>query len=858
MMDTAFDFQALRWDLPFPERVSQYNVVYLTPPDDPLDGMALGNGRMGAIIWFEGSCVHWQLNRCDLFSEVPCETFHNWRPDEEERVTALRHAGRGRIDFRLPVFDPFYLEECRGDLDIAHGAARMRTRTPFGAAEVEMILDSDSDQLLFRCRTDLTAAAAPEFTLERYGSRTYSHWYGQVRRDPSLGLAETQSRFEGEQYGLTVQLGSREFAVGGTLAGVREFRRNGPYSLTGAWPEAMKQEFGGSAGCTAPVEGEAWQSLHRLKPDFDAARRRTAAGWEVFWSTFRMDYGDEYLNQLYHLALYYLNASQRGDFPGRFINGLWGWNRDVQNWNFYFHWNQQQLYWGVYAAGHPELARAYLQLRRRGMASAGKDAAAVFQVSGGLAVSDVTDKDGANSVAEFHNHTPGAQIALDFYRHYQYTGDLEFLREQAYPYMTGAARFLESRFAPGDDGKYHAREGTAYEGWIPLTDAISEISCLEALLDALLEAGTLLGEAPEEQRRRRELRSRLAAYPDAPVEDYTDAGGRLKYGNSRGAAVEGGRLLAAGFHADGAPGISLIPAREESRRETESTDEFLRRLLRGESPPEPYGGLAVNDGIFPWVELCPIFPAGTVGVAQRGSAVYAKAVNTLRLMTPATMGWGVAPVAAARLGLAEETARELREFPEFWQWFRNGFFHYGPLYGTYPETVLRGMERNIRDCDGAPEETFPARQQPFRHMGMESLGVLTAAVNEALLQCHDGVIRVFPACGHDAGFSLHAHHQIRVDAEKRDGEVLFVVVTGKPGRRAAVAGPWPETVIWPEGKQSCSEVLELDFSVCESFILLPAGASVADFAVRRPELRANDRPRYSFRRRAMLGLEKMF
>lgn len=77
--------------------------------------------------------------------------------------------------------------------------------------------------------------------------------------------------------------------------------------------------------------------------------------WKSIWNRSFMDYGDDYLKNLWYLTMYYANASQGGKYPRRFNNGLWGWNHDVQQWNFYFHWNQQQLYLLLNAAGFHNL-----------------------------------------------------------------------------------------------------------------------------------------------------------------------------------------------------------------------------------------------------------------------------------------------------------------------------------------------------------------------------------------------------------------------------------------------------------------------------------------------------------------------
>lgn len=66
----------------------------------------------------------------------------------------------------------------------------------------------------------------------------------------------------------------------------------------------------------------------------------------------------------------------------------------------------------------------------------------------------------------------------------------------------------------------------------------------------------------------------------------------------------------------------------------------------------------------------------------------------------------------------------------------------------------------VNKCDRGDDAAFgrfrfPAG--PFRHMGMESMSVLACAMNEALFQGHDGVIRVAPAAGRrTARFTLQA------------------------------------------------------------------------------------------------------
>lgn len=62
---------------------------------------------------------------------------------------------------------------------------------------------------------------------------------------------------------------------------------------------------------------------------------------------------------------------------------------------------------------------------------------------------------------------------------------------------------------------------------------------------------------------------------------------------------------------------------------------------------------------------------------------------------------------------------------------------------------------------------------PFRHMDMEAGAVIAAAINESLLQSHDGVLRIAPAKFTDgkARFTLHAIGGFVVSAEVENGHV---------------------------------------------------------------------------------------
>ena len=92
-------------DRNYPHRIRQYDLVYRTPAFDPVQGWPLGSGHLGALDWLEADALVCSVSRCDLWQDGPPGPFRNWKPEEEELSTALKHGGRLVFRFDEPAFD---------------------------------------------------------------------------------------------------------------------------------------------------------------------------------------------------------------------------------------------------------------------------------------------------------------------------------------------------------------------------------------------------------------------------------------------------------------------------------------------------------------------------------------------------------------------------------------------------------------------------------------------------------------------------------------------------------------------------------------------------------------------------------
>lgn len=190
---------------------------------------------------------------------------------------------------------------------------------------------------------------------------------------------------------------------------------------------------------------------------------------------------------------------------------------------------------------------------------------------------------------------------------------------------------------------------------------------------------------------------------------------------------------------------------------------------------------------FPDTEMSPIFPAGIVGIKDKGSNIYDLIYNSICLHHPVIpkdnylgrdssdgicMGWCMLPIYLARMGMSELLVNVLNDTISSWIFFPNGLGNYGS-YDSISTGVnglkMRWGKNTLQNTDTC--ETSEAFAWNFRHFNYETLPIISAAVNEMLIQSYDGVIRLFCAVKHECTyvFSLAVSGGFTVDSVYSNG-----------------------------------------------------------------------------------------
>jgi hypothetical protein len=140
---SAFDPKLAQWNIDWPGRVAQHDLVYKSPPIDPMQGIPLGNGDVAALAWCEGSKLIMVLNKCDLWDDSKTGKSDTW-DEKYDYYTTQRQACRIEVDFKFPVFNTLYLSDFRARLNLADASMSLRGASPFGEVRLNTFIDHRS------------------------------------------------------------------------------------------------------------------------------------------------------------------------------------------------------------------------------------------------------------------------------------------------------------------------------------------------------------------------------------------------------------------------------------------------------------------------------------------------------------------------------------------------------------------------------------------------------------------------------------------------------------------------------------------------------------------------------------------
>lgn len=666
----------------------------------PSEAMPLGNGRLGVAVWAEDGLTA-QLNRGDTW---PLRL----SPGQVVLQGLKKLTGAADYQGRLNLYNGEFVESG-------------------GGMQAIVYVDEAQDALVIDVK-----GANPE-TVQTAKLHLWAPRRPNAIAQQAMGvLAETWR--DNKEAGATNETFGSLSAV---TADARDIRAHAEDALSVAI--SFKPHPDGTFRVLVAVP--TWRGGDATA---EAARRLAAAKaspvvghrawWNSYWNHIALmklsspDHAAEYFESLRMIDLFAAAAESRDRFPGgqAGIGDLFSSTRDDHQWgpSAFWHWNLRMQVSANLGAGASELNSPYFRLYRGNLDRIlawtkkhmgnrpGACVPETMRFNGAGYENETWIPDPAINCGEdskpYYNArtiSTGAEVSLWVWEQYEYTGDLNFLKEN-YPVMRESARFLMAYATPDPSGVLHTFPANAHEMQWDVHDPTTDIAAMRTVFPLVVQAARLLNADPDLVR---DLQTAMEKLPNLPL-----------------STISSPKTLA-----DAAAG----------RTDT---------VIAPSYSPEAEDHNSENIG------LEPVWPYGLIGDDGPGHDLGVR--TFLHRPVKNSDDWSYDPVQAARLGLSDELQASLRSLTQQYQTYPSGF-----------ASFAGGKEFYV-----------------------EQIGIVADALQKALADDYDGVVRIATAWPHDwdADGTVYLPHRNKVDVQIRDGKPVSVGLEIAMTGTVKLRNPW--------------------------------------------------------------------
>ncbi len=483
------------------------------------EGLPLGNGMLGALVWEKSGRLRIALDRADLWDLRPVPELS--RPEFSFRWV-LGQVERG--DYR-PVQEMFDVPYDREATPTKLPGAALEFPLPAGAEVRSAVLDLE------------TATAAVE-------------WKNGMRVETFVHASEPSGwfRIEKTPQGLRPSIDPPPYASTKAAEGIsgaegNDLRRLGypaPVIEEGSDSVSYSQQCAGGMSYRVLVR---WKVLRRSTligcwtitttapyalappeprlpvPDeaqYTAARQTHLAWWRQFWSASSLQVPDTVLQRQWYLEQYKFGSCARRHAPPISLQAVWtADNGRLPPWKGDFHndLNTQLSYWPAYGANHLEEAAGFLEWLWQCKPVFERYTRTFFGTTGLNApgVATLTGEPMGGWIQYSFSPTVSAWLAQHFYLQWRYGLDTAFLRTRAYPWLRGVAVHLDELAVRDSIGQRRLPLSSSpeindnrLEAWFRQTTNY-DLALIRWLYEKAGELAVALGEKADAQRWKRTL-----------------------------------------------------------------------------------------------------------------------------------------------------------------------------------------------------------------------------------------------------------------------------------------------------------------------------------------------------------------
>ena len=490
---------------------------YRQPAERWLQALPLGNGRLGAMIFGKVNRERIQLNEETLWAGGPKDRHNPNAQKSLPEVRRLLFEGKYKEASDLAKkdllgvperIDPYQslgdlwidiepqktVTDYRRELDMESGIIRIQYRAGAALFMREFFISAPDNILVGRFTCDKPGGITARFCFTRQQDAVYhtqqpNRLILEGQCDNGKGL-KFQASLSLNNHGGSVNLLNNEIQVEKAdeiiiyLAGATNYRGDDPQSVCDSQLLNAGKKSYEQLRVNAIEDHEKY--FNRVELSLEKPDRRDMPTDERLRAV-KNGGDDPYLiAQYFQLARYLLIASSRpGCLPAN-LQGLWcedmkpPWSCD-----YHLNINLQMNYWPAEVCNLSDCASPlfdYIDTLRE----PGRETARVHYGCRGFVAHHLSDVWGFTVPADgVWGLWPmgAAWLCQHLWEHYQFTGDLEFLKQRAYPTMKEAALFFLDFLIEDSQGRLVTNPSTSPENRLRSADGVESFLCVGASMD---------------------------------------------------------------------------------------------------------------------------------------------------------------------------------------------------------------------------------------------------------------------------------------------------------------------------------------------------------------------------------------
>jgi len=420
------------------------------------EGIPLGNGMLGALVWQKDSNLRISLDRADLWDLRPVKEFSlpqfsfSWVKEQVDKKS---------YDTVQKLFDLPY------DRDPAP------TKIPAGALEfpVSSLGDIESVHLYFENALCEVRWKSGSRFLAFVDATQSLGWFRWENPPVPFTVFFDPPRFEDPAKSKPGDVvGGQGLARLGYPQGKTEYERNSIYYLQKGWGNFLYEvsviwretDAKSIEGCWSITtkntpyspDKSAWTLTHDASASgtsFGEALKNHAHWWQGFWSKSDIHLPDTILENQWYREIYKFGSASRKGAPPITLQAVWtADNGSLPPWKGDFHndLNTQLSYWPGYSSNHLEESAVFTDWIMLNQAEAKEYTKTYFQCPGFNfpGVSTLTGEPMGGWIQYALSPTTSAWLAQYFYEQWKFSLDSDFLKAKGYPFLHDVAVFLDN------------------------------------------------------------------------------------------------------------------------------------------------------------------------------------------------------------------------------------------------------------------------------------------------------------------------------------------------------------------------------------------------------------------------------